>query len=100
MSVPYSYLEEVILEEVSHGFVSRNVPPGVEVEVEDIEPGDEDKRGELCLVADGDEHHEERADQVLDDLHGGHFKAEEGEEHENKKDPSRQLQIHLRFVLP
>merc|ERR1719177_59782 len=93
-------LEEIILEEVSHGFVSRNVPPGVEVEVEDVEPGDKDQGGELRLVANGDKHHEEGANQVLDDLHGGHLEAEEGEEHEDKEDPARQLQIHLRLVLP
>ena len=96
----FSHLEEIILEEVSHGLVSRNVPPGVEIEVEDVEPGDENQGGELGLVADGDEHHEEGADQVLDDLHGGHLEAEEGEEHEDKKDPARQLQIHFRLVLP
>ena len=96
----FSHLEEVVLEEVSHGLVSRNVPPGVEIEVEDVEPGDENQGGELGLVADGDEHHEEGADQVLDDLHGGHLEAEEGEEHEDKKDPARQLQIHFRLVLP
>ena len=95
-----SYLKEIILEEVSHGLVSRNVPPGVKIEVKDVEPGDEDQGGELRLVADGDKHHEEGANQVLDDLHGGHLKAEEGEEHEDEEDPARQLQIHLRLVLP
>ena len=32
-------------------------------------------------------------------LHGGHLEAEEGEEHEDKKDPARKLQIHFRLVL-
>ena len=96
----FSYLEEIILEEVSHGLVSRNVPPGVEIEVEDVQPGDKDQGGELSLVANGDEHHEEGADQVLDDLHCGHLEAEEGEEHEDEKDPACQLQIHFGLVLP
>ena len=95
----FSHLEEIVLEEVSHGLVCWNVPPGVEIEVEDVKPGDKDQGGELGLVADGDEHHEERANQVLDDLHGGHLKAEEGEEHEDEEDPARQLQIHFRLVL-
>ena len=92
-------LEEVVFEEVPHGLVSRNVPPGVEVEVQDVEPGDEDEGGELGLVADGDQHHEERAHQVLDDLHCRHLEAEESEEHEDQEDPARKLQVHFRFVL-
>ena len=92
-------LEEVVFEEVPHGLVSGNVPPGVEVEVQDVEPGDEDEGGELGLVADGDQHHEERAHQVLDDLHCRHLEAEEREEHEDQEDPARKLQVHFRLVL-
>ena len=92
-------LEEVVFEEVPHGLVSGNVPPGVEVEVQDVEPGDEDEGGELGLVADGDQHHEERAHQVLDDLHCRHLEAEESEEHEDQEDPAGKLQVHFRLVL-
>ena len=100
MSQITTNLEEVVFEEVPHGLVSGNVPPGVEVEVQDVEPGDEDEGGELGLVADGDQHHEERAHQVLDDLHCRHLEAKEGEEHEDQEDPARKLQVHFRLVLP
>ena len=35
------HLEEIVFEEVSHGFVGGDGPPGVEIEVEDVEPGDQ-----------------------------------------------------------
>ena len=35
------YLEEVILEEVSHGFVARDGPPAVQVEVQGGKPNDQ-----------------------------------------------------------
>ena len=63
-----SHLEEVILEEVSHGLVGGNGPPGIEVEVENVEPGDQDQGRELGLVSDRDEDHQEGADKVLNDL--------------------------------
>ena len=37
------HLEEIVFEEVSHGLVGRDGPPGVEVEVENVEPGDQDQ---------------------------------------------------------
>lgn len=39
------YLEEIILEEVTHWLVGGDVPPGVEVKVEHIKPGDENQSG-------------------------------------------------------
>ena len=62
------HLEEIVFEEVSHGLVGGDSPPGVEVEVEDVEPGDQHEGRELGLVADGDEDHQQGADKVLDDL--------------------------------
>ncbi len=32
------HLEEVVFKEIPHGFVSGDVPPGVEVDVQDEEP--------------------------------------------------------------
>ena len=62
------YLEEVVFEEISHRFVCRNGPPGVEVEVENVKPGDEHQGGQLGLVADRDQNHQNGANQVLNDL--------------------------------
>ena len=62
------HLEEVVFEEVSHGFICGDGPPGVEVEVEDVEPRDQHQGGQLRLVADSDQDHQERPDQVLDNL--------------------------------
>jgi len=92
-------LEEIVFEEVSHGLVGRDGPPGVEIEVEDVEPGHEHKGGQLGLVADSDEDHQQGADEVLDDLHGGHLESEEGQKHEDQEDPAGQLEIHLGLVL-
>jgi hypothetical protein len=78
------YLEEVILEKVSHGLVGRHVPPGIEVEVEDVEPGHQHQGTQLGLVPNRDQDHQNRAHQILDHLHNkiiikwlaGHFRIE------------------------
>ena len=62
------HLEEIVFEEVPHGFVGRDGPPGVEIEVEDVEPSDQHQGGQLRLVADSDEDHEQGANKVLDNL--------------------------------
>ena len=62
------YLEEVIFKKVSHWLVSRNGPPRVEVEVEKVEPKDQDKGGQLGLVANRDEDHQQGSNEVLNDL--------------------------------
>ena len=67
-AAPCLHLEEIVFEEVSHGFVGRDGPPGVEIEVEDVEPGHQHQGGQLRLVADSDEDHQQGADKVLDDL--------------------------------
>ena len=64
----FSHLEEIILEEVSHGLVGGDGPPGVEVEVENVEPGDQDQGRELGFVSDRDKDHQEGADKVLNNL--------------------------------
>ena len=66
--VYFSHLEEVILKEVSHGLVGRDGPPGVEVEVENVEPGDQDQGGELGFVSNRNEDHQEGANKVLNNL--------------------------------
>lgn len=87
--VVLTYLEKVVFEEVPHGLVRRNAPEGVEVEVEDVEPKDEDEGGELRLVADGDGDHEDAADHVLNYHHGRRVEAQQGDEHEHEQDPAR-----------
>ena len=62
------YLEKVVFKEVSHGLVGGDVPPGVEVEVENVEPGDENESAELGLVTHGDQDHQQRPNQVLHNL--------------------------------
>ena len=60
-----THLEEIVFEEISHGFVSGNVPPGVEVNIQDEEPGDQDQSRQLRLVADRNQDHQCAANQVL-----------------------------------
>ena len=62
------HLEEIVFEEVPHWFVGWDGPPGVEIEVEDVEPSDQHQGGQLSLVADSDQDHEQGANKVLDDL--------------------------------
>ncbi len=64
-----THLKEVVLEEVPHGLVRGDVPPGVKVEVEDVEPGHQHQSAQLGLVANGDQNHQHGAHQVLDNLH-------------------------------
>ena len=37
-----AYLEEIILEKVSHWLISWNGPPCIEVEVQNVKPGNQD----------------------------------------------------------
>ena len=63
------HLEKVVFQEVPHWLVCRDGPPRVEVEVEDVEPDDQDERAQLGLVADRHQDHQDGADQVLHDVH-------------------------------
>ena len=63
------HLEEIVFEEVSHGLVGGDSPPGVEVEVEDVEPHNQNKRAQLRLVADRHQNHQDGTNQVLYDVH-------------------------------
>merc|ERR1719244_707696 len=93
-------LEKVVFEKIPHWLIRWDIPPGVEPEVENVEPGDENQSRQLCLVADRDEDHENGADKVLYDLHGGHLEPEQGQEHEYQQNTSSQLKIHFRFIFP
>ena len=58
-------LEEIILEEITHGFVIRDVPPCIEIHIKRSKPSDEDEGGDFSLESDGDEDDERGADEVL-----------------------------------
>lgn len=62
-------LEEVVLEEVVHGFVGRDGPEGVEGEVDAEQPGHQRQSGQLGLEAHRHQHNEGGANQVLQHLH-------------------------------
>ena len=91
-------LEKIILEEIAHGAVGRDVPPGVGVEIKDGEPENEDEGRELGLVTDGDEDDECGADEVGDDLEEGEVEAEQRHEHEDKHDAAAELHVVLGLV--
>lgn len=61
-------LEEVVLEEVVHGFVWGDSPEGVKGEVDAEQPDHESQSRQLCLKAHGHQDHQRRAHQVLQDL--------------------------------
>ena len=61
-------LEEVVLQEVVHGFVGRNVPEGIEGHVDDDQPDDERQSRQLGLEPDGHQHYQGCAHQVLQNL--------------------------------
>lgn len=91
-------LEKVVLEEVSHRSVGGDVPPGIDVEVKDGEPEDEDEGGELGLVTDGDQDDEDGADEVLGDLERREVEAEQRHEHEDEHDATAELHVRLGLI--
>lgn len=62
-------LEEVVLQEVVHGFVGRDAPEGVEGEVDAEQPDHQSQSGQLGFEAHRHQHNEGGAHQVLQDLH-------------------------------
>ncbi len=62
------HLEKVVLEEVPHGLVRRDVPPCVEVKVEGVEPEDKHECRELGLEANRYQNHQQTTYHVLDEL--------------------------------
>ena len=63
-----TYLEKIVFEKIPHRFVSWNSPPGVKVEVQYVQPGHQHEGGQLGLVPHSDQHHQQRSNQVLDNL--------------------------------
>ena len=64
----HPYLEEVVFEEVPHGLVGGDVPPRVEVEVQDVEPSNKHEGREFRLVPDRHQDHQDAPDNVLENL--------------------------------
>ena len=82
----------------SQRFIDRYQPPGVEGEVDGIEPGDEEQGGELGLEPNCHQQYQSRSNQVLDHLAQVKLKSEQGEKHEDKEDATSQLQRCLGIV--
>ena len=61
------YLEEVVFKEISHGFVGWHVPPCVEVDVQNCQPGDQNQSGEFGLITDCDQDHESASNKILEE---------------------------------
>lgn len=62
------YLEEVVLEEISHGLVRRNGPPRIHVNVEDIKPQHKQECTQLGLIADSHQGHQQTSNYNLEYL--------------------------------
>jgi len=92
-------LEKIIFEEISHWFVGRDVPPSVEVKVENVEPNNQDQGTQLRLVANRYHAHQDGTNKILNNLHGTHLEPEESDEHEDQENSSSKLEIHLGLVL-
>ena len=82
----------------SQWFIDRHQPPGVEGEVDGVEPGDKEEGGELGLVTNCHQQYQSRPDQVLDHRAQVKLKSEQGEKHEDEEDSPGQLQRSLGIV--
>lgn len=66
-----NYLKEVVFEEVPHRLVTGDVPPSIEIKVENVQPQNQDQRAELRFESDRHQDHEEGSHQILNDEHQG-----------------------------
>jgi len=94
-----THLEKVVFQEIPEWLVGRNGPPGIVVQVQDREQGHQDQGGQLCLVAQHDQHHQNGSDDVLDNLPHAQLESDQGDEHEGQQDAAGQLHEVLGLVL-
>lgn len=93
------YLEKVVFEEVPEWLVGWNGPPCVVVKIQGGQKQDQCEGRQLGFVADRNEYHENRAEDVLDDLQHGQLEAQQRDEHESEQYSAGKLQEVLRLVL-
>lgn len=94
-----AYLEEVIFQEVSERLVRRNRPPCVIVQIQHGQHQHQGQGRQFRLVADGHQHHQDRAENVLDHLQHGQLESQQRDEHERQQNAAGQLQNVLRLVF-
>lgn len=92
-------LEKVVFQEIPEWLVGRNGPPGIVVQVQDRKQSHQNQGGQLRLVSQHDQHHQNGADDVLDNLPYAQLKADQSDKHEGQQDAARQLHEVLGLVF-
>lgn len=62
------YLEKIVFEEIAQRFVIRYLPPGIMVEIDYRQEGDQNEGAEFGFVADRYKDHDDASNYVLENL--------------------------------